>query len=204
MRGRITKVEIAFMAAFLITSLLLRPQVFHKYGRFKIALFVIVMNIAAWQLFYSTEISFLISTMVGSLGPVLWIKVGSSQYCKNKHGEMLQSNKFEIYFHNSKLDELQNKLEELKTSNQIDFDIEKYFSFFSRNYTEGFLNTCKLSVTRYKCNKCNYACDLYEIYNMTAFQTRKGWKEHLGLKIPYSWQFYKSYEVKTVITDVIL
>lgn len=196
-RHDIDEVSIALLAAFLITSLLLRPEVFYKYGKFKIALFVIALNILAWQFFYSIRIDFLVSTMVGSLAPVLLRKFGFSEYCKNKHGEMLQSNKFEIYFHNSNLDELQNKLEELKASNQMDFDIEKHFSFFSKNYTEGFLNTCKLSVTRYKCNKCDYACDLYEIYTMTAFQTRKGWKEHLGLKIPYSWQFYKSYEVKT-------
>lgn len=195
-RHDIDEVSIALLAAYFVTIFLLEKG-FHKYGRFKIALFVIVLNIAAWQFFYSTEMRFLISTMLGSLSPLLFLKVGSSQYCKNKHGKMLQPNKFEIYFHNSKLAELQNKLEELKTSNQVDFDIEVYFPFFNKTYTEGFLNTCKLSVTRYKCNKCNYTCDLYEIFTMAAFDRVKDWKEFFGLKIPYSWRFYKSYEVKT-------
>ena len=147
-------------------------------------------------LLYFNEVLKYIANTALSISVILECKF--NKYCKNKHGKMSEI-VFERYFNQSNLDKIKNKLEELQTVNQLEFDIEKYFpDTFSAAYIEGFENTRKLSISQLKCMKCNYFCDLYEIYRMVPFSGAKNWKEYLGLKIPYDWQLDKKYAVTKV------
>ncbi len=117
-----------------------------------------------------------------------------NKYCKNNHGEMSEII-LEKYFHKDNSGEIKMKLEELEASNQMDFDIYGYFpTLFSNSYIVDFKNTCRLLVTKYKCNECSYACDQYELYSMNR-KPIKSVFSWLNYNNSFQWNLRSRYDI---------